>query len=173
MHLRPLAIRELARVVEIDVSESGSAVYFVVEGQLILRDETWQRPHRSADHWHPYIEQWEELMERGGAAIGAFDESRLIGIAVIRYQLTERMAQLAALFVDDAYRRRGVATALMEEASRLARADGAQELYVSATPSESAVGFYTSQGFTLARPVNAELYEREPDDIHMVRALSS
>lgn len=173
MHLMPIAIHELARVEEIDVSESGSAVYSVVKGQLILREETWQRPHRSAAHWQPYIERWEGLMERGGAAIGAFADSRLAGIAMIRYQLTESTAQLDALFVDSAYRRRGIATALVEEASQLARASGAQELYVSATPSESAVGFYTSQGFALVRPVNAELYEREPDDIHMVRALSS
>lgn len=173
MHLRPLAIQELARVVEIDVSESGSAVYSVVKDQLILMEESWRRPQRSANHWQPYIEHWEGLMERGGAAIGAFADSRLVGIAVIRYQLTESMAQLDALFVDGAYRRQGIAKALVDEVSRLARAGGVQELYVSATPSESAVGFYTSQGFTLARPVNAELYEREPDDIHMVRALSS
>ncbi len=171
MHLRPMAIEELTQAEEIDVSESGSAVYSVAEGQLILREETWQRPRRSADHWQPYIEEWEGLIERGGAAVGAFADSGLVGIAVIRYQLTESMAQLAALFVDCAHRRQGVATALVEEVSRLACADGAQELYVSATPSESAVGFYTSQGFTLARPVNAELYAREPDDIHMTCAL--
>lgn len=173
MHLRPLAMQELAWVEQIDVSESGSSVYSVVEGQLVLKQETWQRPRRSADHWQPYIEYWQALMEQGGAAIGAFAGSRLVGIAVIRYQLTASMAQLAALFVDSAYRRRGIADALVDEVSRLAHAGGAQALYVSATPSESAVGFYTSQGFALARPVNAELYEREPDDIHMVRALSS
>src|SRR5690348_3985574 len=154
VHLRPLAIHELARVEEIDVSESGSSVYVIVDGQLTLREETWHRPYRSATHWQPYIEQWERLMERGAAAIGAFADSRLAGVAVIRYQLTESMAQLDALFVDEEYRRRGVAKVLMEEVIRLARASGAQELYVSATPSESAVGFYTSQGFTLARPVN-------------------
>ena len=173
MYLRSIAIHELARVEEIDVSESGSFVYSIVDGRLTLKEESWQRPHRSAAHWQPYIEQWEGLLEREGAAIGAFAGSRLVGIAVIRYHLTESMAQLDALFVDGAYRRRGIAKALVEEVSRLACAGGAQALYVSATPSESAVGFYTSQGFTLARLVNAELYEREPDDIHMVRALSS
>jgi GNAT superfamily N-acetyltransferase len=81
------------------------------------------------------------------------------------------MAQLAALFVDRAHRRQGIATALTDAGIRLARGDGAQELYVSATPSESAIGFYTSQGFILAQPVNTELYEREPDDIHLVRPL--
>jgi GNAT superfamily N-acetyltransferase len=94
-----------------------------------------------------------------------------VGIAVLRYRLTAGLAQLAALFVDRAHRQQGIATALTDVVIRLARGDGAQELYVSATPSESAIGFYTSQGFTLAQPVNSELYEQEPDDIHLVRPL--
>jgi hypothetical protein len=47
----------------------------------------------------------------------------------------------------------------------------ATELYVSATPSVSAVGFYLSQGFRLAETVNEALYAMEPEDTHMVRRL--
>jgi GNAT superfamily N-acetyltransferase len=82
------------------------------------------------------------------------------------------MAQLDALFVSNGYRRRGIATRLLSRIVRLARADGADQLYVSATPSESAVGFYTSQGFRLAEKVNRELYLLEPEDIHMIRSLA-
>jgi GNAT superfamily N-acetyltransferase len=171
VHLRPMAMKDLVRVREIDVAESGSTVYTVVAGQLTLTEQIWQRPSRSASQWQPYIEEWETLLQRPGAAIGAFAEGRLVGIAVLRYRLTAGMAQLAALFVDRAHRRQGIATALTEAVIGLARGDGAQELYVSATPSESAIGFYTSQGFLLAQPVNSELYEREPDDIHLVRPL--
>lgn len=106
---------------------------------------------------------------RGGAAIGAFAEGGLVGITMVRYRLADSTAQLAALFVDAAHRRQGIAAALTGEVIRLARDEGARELYVSATP--SAVGFYTSQGFRLAERVNQELYEREPADIHMLRAL--
>jgi GNAT superfamily N-acetyltransferase len=169
--LRPLQIDELARVEEIDVLESGSTIYTVVEGKLLLRQETWQRPRRSAERWQPYVEEWKALLERGGAAIGTFEDRKLAGIAVLRVRLTESMAQLAALFVDHAYRRRGLGAALTQEVILLAQADGAHELYVSATPSASAVGFYTSQGFRLAKRVDKSLYEREPDDIHMIRAL--
>jgi GNAT superfamily N-acetyltransferase len=164
-------MEDLVRVQEIDVAESGSTVYTVVEGHLALTEETWQRLARSASQWQPYIEEWETLLQRRGAAIGAVAEGRLVGIAVIRYRLTEDMAQLAALFVDRAHRRQGIATTLTEAVIQLARGDGARELYVSATPSESAIGFYTSQGFILAQPVNTELYEREPEDIHLVRPL--
>lgn len=165
-----MATDELTRVEEIDVSESGSTVYKVVEGKLTLTQEDWQRASRRS-RWQPYVEEWGVLLERGGAAIGAFADGRLVGIAVIRYSLTDSMAQLAALFVDHDHRKQGIATALVAEVIRLAQADGACELYVSATPSQSAVGFYTSQGFTLAPVVNQDLFEREPEDIHMVRAL--
>ena len=166
-----MALEELARVREIDVSESGSAVYTVVDGQLALTEEPWQRSPRSTSQWQPYIEEWEALLQGRGAAIRASAEGRLVGIAVIRYRLTEDMAQLAALFVDRAHRRQGIATALTDEVIRVVRGEGAQDLYVSATPSESAVGFYTRQGFTLAQPINRALYEREPDDIHLARPL--
>jgi GNAT superfamily N-acetyltransferase len=172
MDLRSMALGELARVREIDVSEDGSTVYTVVDGQLTLTEETWQRSPRSASQWQPYIEEWEALLPGRGAALGAFAEGRLVGIAVMRYRLTVGRAQLVALFVDRAHRRQGIATTLTDEVLRRARRAGAQDLYVSATPSESAVGFYTRQGFTLAQPINPELFEREPEDIHLIRSLS-
>ncbi len=60
---RPVAIAELARVVEIDVSESGSVVYSVVAGRLVLRGTAWRRSPRSADHWRSYVAEW-----KGGVA---------------------------------------------------------------------------------------------------------
>jgi hypothetical protein len=41
-------------------------------------------------------------------------------------------------------------------------------VYVSATPSESAVGFYTSMGFTPTPDPIPELFALEPEDIHMI-----
>jgi hypothetical protein len=52
-------------------------------------------------------------------------------------------------------------------------ADGARKLYVSATPSVSAVGFYRNRGFELAEEVNKELFELEPEDIHMIMKLKA
>ena len=44
----------------------------------------------------------------------------------------------------------------------------AENVYVSATPSESAVGFYKSLGFTLIAEPLPELFALEPEDIHMI-----
>ena len=45
---------------------------------------------------------------------------------------------------------------------------GATSVYVSATPTGSAVGFYLGRGCTLADPVHPALFADEPDDIHLV-----
>ncbi len=168
--LRLLAADELSRVHEIDVSESGTFVYRYVAGRIEPVDETWRRVPR-AEAWQRYVEDWRAVLAAGGAAVGAFAGEALAGIAIVRYRLEGDMAQLVGLFVSRDVRRQGVATRLVDEVARLARAHGARELYVSATPSESAVGFYTRQGFRLAERVNPELYALEPDDIHMIRAL--
>jgi ribosomal protein S18 acetylase RimI-like enzyme len=75
------------------------------------------------------------------------------------------------LHVSRQARRQGVARRLTDEVVRLAREGGARELYVSATPSESAVGFYLRQGFRPTTRVDEVLYRLEPEDIHMVRPI--
>ena len=57
------------------------------------------------------------------------------------------------------------------QALTLVKAQGADQLYVSATPSESAIDFYLSQGFALAKQVHKDLYALEPEDIHLLRQL--
>ena len=47
-------------------------------------------------------------------------------------------------------------------------AAGARSLYVSATPTGSAVGFSLGRGCRLADPVHPELFTDEPEDIHLV-----
>ena len=80
------------------------------------------------------------------------------------------VAQLAYLHVSRLYRRRGVAARLARELMRCASEPGARRIYVSATPSESAVGFYRSPGFRPTDPM-PELLELEPDDVHMIAEL--
>lgn len=106
--------------------------------------------------------------------MGAFDGERLVGLAILRdrLRLQPNVAQLSALFVSQSHRRQGVAVRLVNEIVRLARASGAHTLYVSATPSVSAVSFYVSQGFQLAAQVDPDLYALEPEDIHLTRPLT-
>ena len=171
MEIRVLAVGELARAVEIDVTEDG-AVVLEQRGMVIAaRDETWSRPARTAERWQVFIDHWLAFVPASGAALGAFDRGRLVGIATVRRGIRPGKDQLEALFVDRAHRRRGVATALIEVVAALARDGGARTLYVSATPSESAVGCYRRLGFEPTADPIPELLELEPEDVHMVLAL--
>lgn len=77
-------------------------------------------------------------------------------------------AWFAFLHVSRAHRRRGVAATLWAAGSEIAADAGAASMYVSATPSGSAVGFYTSRGCRLAEPPHPALFAKEPDDIHLI-----
>ncbi len=175
--VRELAAEELGRIAEIDRSEHVTTGYAMRDGQLAAEPVEWEVPRWAlvGDGPHSvarYVRASRTcLTELGGTAFGAFVEGRLAGIAIFRPHLTETMAQLAALHVSRPYRRRGVATRLFAEVLRLARESGARSLYVTATPSESAVGFYLRQGFAPAATPHPALLELEPEDIHMTLSL--
>ena len=171
MHVRPLHRDELTHIAEIDVTEDGDLIYRNVEGRLVVESTTWHRPRWDAGECQRRIADFSDDMDRGDTVLGAFDGDLLVGAASLRYRLTEDMAQLVSLHVSQSQRRRGVATALVDEILRLAQASGAQRIYVSATPSDSAVGFYRSKGFDLAEQVDEELVALEPEDIHLIKGL--
>jgi GNAT superfamily N-acetyltransferase len=109
-------------------------------------------------------------LEAGGVFLGAFVAGKLVGVAVLggeRIGARSDQLQMAFLYVSNGYRRRGIATGLMDEVCRRARQNGARQLYISATETESAVGFYLGYGCRLAETVDAALYELEPADIHL------
>jgi GNAT superfamily N-acetyltransferase len=174
--IRELPHEDIDRVGEIDRSEHITTGYVVKNGVLESRQVDWRVPRWSEDPSRGFsvqtrIEEWKPLLDDRGVLLGALDGDTLAGIAILRPELSEGIAQLAALYVDRKYRRRGVATALVAEVERLARKEGAAKLYISAVPSESAVGFYLERGFAPTEHVNRELFDLEPDDIHMTKTL--
>jgi ribosomal protein S18 acetylase RimI-like enzyme len=162
---------EIARIAEIDRSEQVTLGYVFREGKLEAEKVDWQVPRWFAagpEHSvQAMVEFLSPLLEGGATMWGAFEGDSLVGVMVYRPDLTEIMAQLVFLHVSNGYRRQGIAARLTAECIRLAQADGAKQLYVSATPSESAVGFYQNQGFRLVDKPHPELHALEPEDIHM------
>ena len=171
IEIRDLAVDELGHAVEIDVTEDGSVVLEQRGTAIQARPEEWHRPARDAAGWRDFEARWRAFVPASGAALGAFAGTRLVGIATLRRAIRPGLDQLEALFVDRAHRRLGVAAALVAELEALARSGGARQLYVSATPSESAVGFYRSRGFVPTAAPIPELLEHEPEDVHMTLAL--
>jgi len=162
---------QVHRLGELDVSESGDTVYKWIEGRVEATHQEWHRPRWDDAAIRQHSEMVTDALARGGVMLGALDGELLVGVAVLHYKLTNDMAQLAGLWVSRDYRQHKVAAGLVQEIVRLAKENGARALYVSATPSGSAVGFYQSQGFQPTLQMNQELYELEPEDIHMIKEL--
>lgn len=174
---RSMQPSEVTRVAEIDRSEHITLGYRREDGELKTMAVNWQVPPwlaqgAGAHTVQAQIDFLRSHLKAGGLLFGAFDGERLVGLGLMRPDLAPGQAQLAFLHVSRAYRRMGIAARLAERLEQAAGESRATEMYVSATPSESAVGFYTSRGYSPTRQVNAGLVQLEPDDIHMVKMLA-
>ncbi len=176
MEIRRLRPEDLKLIGDIDRSEDIGIGYSVENGELISVSVNWAvprwSPSGSGEHSVQHqIDTWSPVLERGGVLLGAFDGAVLAGLAIVETEFEPGMTWLAFMHVGRSHRRRGVATALWTEAERIAAASDADTIYVSATRSESAVGFYLSRGCALAATPHPNLYAQEPDDIHLTRSL--
>ena len=154
--IKQLEKSQISLLGQIDRSEYIDTHYIYKNGVLETEVVAWDVPtwsNGAGDHSvGNLINECQSVLAADSVLLGAFDGEKVAGIAILRHNLTEHMAQLALLHVSRAHRRQGVARRLTEEMVRLSKATGATEMYVSATPSGSAVGFYTSQGFKVAPP---------------------
>ncbi|MGB2984122.1 MAG: GNAT family N-acetyltransferase [Candidatus Bipolaricaulia bacterium] len=177
MEVRTMLADDLARIRDIDRTEEIRIGYRQEGTELIEMSVDWDDAGwREGDGEHSFgemIRGADHYLSLGGTAIGAFDGDRLAGIAIYRPRLTESMGQLALLHVSSGHRRSGIASLLFAEVLALAQSDGATALYVSATPSESAVGFYHRQGFSPTDKPDPALLAEEPEDIHMTLDLDA
>ena len=80
----------------------------------------------------------------GGRTVLAESDGQLLGFSVVLPR-DDGDAELDGLFVEPTYWRHGIGRALVEQAERIASADGAANLWVTANT--SALGFYDSCGF--------------------------
>jgi GNAT superfamily N-acetyltransferase len=177
MEVRRLPADDVALLATIDRTEHVDVEYRVVDGRMQQIPATipdiapWEPtgsgPHSVAAH----VAFCESAVARGGILLGAFDGDQTAGLAIINPTFEPQLAWLAVLHVSRPFRRKGAAQSLWNVAADIAAANGAASMYVSATPTESAVGFYLRQGCRLADPVHPELFAAEPDDIHLVRSL--
>lgn len=172
--IRAMAGFELARIGEIDRSERITQQYRQ-RGQMLelievdLDAPRWGEPGEATIEHR--IDQWTRLVSAGGVPLGAFDGDHLIGFAVYMRASPETPANFAVLHVTKPWRRHGVGCELTSEVIRLARAEGMQRLYLSATPTRGTVDFYMRQGFMPLATPDERLFALEPDDIHMERVL--
>jgi predicted N-acetyltransferase YhbS len=167
---RSLARAELDRIWEIDRTELVETVYSLVGGKLAL-----QRQRHDVKGWpssepEKYAPIMLDCFDRGGWFHGLFDGAKLVGTAVLdgRFIGGERkQLQLAFLHLSAGYRDRGLGRQLFALAADEARRRLARALYISATPSQHTIDFYLGLGCALARELDPQLFELEPEDIHL------
>jgi GNAT superfamily N-acetyltransferase len=171
--VEPLPNDALSRIAEIDRSETVRTLYTQRGTELVPRAVNEEVPDFFAEgesHSIPsLVAEWQPDLDAGGVLIGAFVDGALAGIAMLGIEVEEAVPQLALLFVSRPHRRMGVGDALLGEIEHLARERGARALYVSAVPSDSAVGFYASRGFRPVEPLPGP-FAKEPEDVHMLLA---
>jgi predicted N-acetyltransferase YhbS len=108
--------------------------------------------------------------DRGAWFYGLFEGGKLIAVVILDNKFIGRRAdllQLKFLHVSSAYRGQGLGLRLFNLAVDRARAQGAKGLYISATPSENTIDFYLQRGSVVTAEPDPELFELEPEDIHL------
>ncbi len=168
---------ELGRVGEIDRTELIDTLYVQRGSELIEQTgsdwnaSAWDPAGRGEHSVAAQREALEREVDMGAVALGAFAGDRLVGIGVVLPHLRPGVAQLAFLYVDSSRRAAGIGGRLSDELERIAADAGDAEVVVSATPSENTVRFYRGRGYEPMAEPFAELFELEPEDIHMLKRL--
>lgn len=173
---RPLITADLPRIRDIDRSERIDALYVQHGTQLEKIAGDFSSPNWEAEGTgeHSFASQQahvESLIAAGGTALGAFDNDRLVGIGIVVPHLRPGIAQLAYLHVSNGYRAAGIGKRLSMDLDRMAVEGGDSEIVVSATPSQNTVRFYMARGYKPMAEPFPELFELEPEDIHLHKQL--
>jgi predicted N-acetyltransferase YhbS len=171
---RELLRNEIPQIWNIDHREVIENVYYFENGRLVLKPEHYDMqgwPPGEAEHYTPMLY---ECFARGGWFCGAFDEGKLVGVAILDNKFIGKdndQLQLKFLHASRDYRGQGLGKKLFHLAAEKARDLGAKQMYISATPSENTVNFYMRLGAVVTKEPDPELFALEPEDIHLEYAI--
>ena len=173
IEIRELGAEGIELIREIDRSEHIDTQYTIEDGRIVSESVEFEVPPWDAEGHGDHssarrIAEFRPVVEAGATLLGAFIDNQFAGIAIVDPSFEEDIAWFAFLHVSRRYRRSGVASALWASGEEIATNAGATSIYVSATPSGSAVGFYTTRGCRLAESPHPALFAKEPEDIHLI-----
>lgn len=170
MNIRFLQRAEISLIWQIDRREIVQNIYILRSGKLVLKSdyfdiEGW--PPGEADLYTPLLL---DCYDRSGTFWGAFETSRLVGVAILESKFIGTQhdtLQLKFLHVSRSLRKQRLGSRLFNMAVERAKTLGAKKLYISATPSENTINYYLRLGCILATEIDPELITLEPEDIHL------
>lgn len=170
MNIRILQRDEIPLIWQIDRREIVQNIYVLQEGKLVLKPDYFDIQGWPLGEAELYTPMLFDCYDRGGVFWGAFENDKLIGVAILESKFIgsqHDMLQLKFLHTSHDYRKQGLGTRLFNLAVEKARELRAKKLYISATPSEHTVNYYRQLGCVLATETDPELFALEPEDIHL------
>lgn len=172
---REMAIEDLKKLGEIDRSDYSNQVYIIKNGKLICESIEFNHPGFNSRTIQEIINEYSDLLTKGMHTFyGAFDGETLIGIAGFEVKFRGRnmdMYDFGPLWINRESRGLGIGKKLFNISASQAKAMGAKKLYISATPVKSTVDFYIKMGCKVTDDIDIELFNAEPEDIHMEKVL--
>jgi predicted N-acetyltransferase YhbS len=176
MNIRLLERNEIPLIWQIDRREIVENIYVLQDGKLVLKPDYFDIQGWPPGEAELYTPMLFDCYDRGGAFWGAFENDKLIGVAILESKFIGSQhdtLQLKFLHTSHDYRKQGLGTRLFNLAAEKAKALGAKKLYISATPSEHTVNYYMRLGCVLATEIDPELFALEPEDIHLEYVIST
>ena len=176
---RAMPPHELSRIGEVNRQEVVHAVFvpesdesgFGIIARLVEKEPPAKLPPWGAEGAASRAQAWEPILSGGGKLYGTFVDNRLVGFVLLGPKNADNSGEIAALFVDEAYRRLGVAGELLTWAEEQATALGMDSLYLYSNPTESAVKFYLNAGFGIVGLISKEIVPSLPGDVVMAKHL--
>jgi ribosomal protein S18 acetylase RimI-like enzyme len=127
-----------------------------------------------------FVDDWDQVKleslcqyfkDVNGLVIFAYDQTKVVGFIVVDWYEFDGYVNVPYVHVDKTYRGLGIGQSLMLFASKLVKDNGLDKLYLSTHPDIAAQAFYANMGCILAKNINQDLYDIEPLDIQLERAL--
>lgn len=128
-------------------------------------EEDWTEENKQT-----IIHHFRLVIENGGAVVAAVKEQKVYGFAVIEATTFGEKAmyrELSYIHVSRNLRGTGIGRLLFQKAGAVAKALGAEKLYIGAHPSVDTQKFYQKMGCVHAQEVNPIIFSREPRDIQL------
>ncbi|MGD8832645.1 MAG: GNAT family N-acetyltransferase [Pseudomonadales bacterium] len=176
VEIRVLARKDLRRVGEIDRTERIDVLFEQRGTELVAHQGRWDAAGWDPEgHGEHSVEAQRQALlhydEAGGVSRGVFSNGRLVAIGVVVPHIRPGIARLAYLHVSRAFRSAGIGGRLCASLEDIARCTAHNEIVVTATPSENTVRFYLRRGYLPMEQPLPELFELEPDDVHMAKLI--
>jgi len=180
IHYREMAPAEIGRIGEVDRTESVAGEFVVTRDGTGFGLRATFVAHETPEPVPPWgeagtrrrIESWRPHLDRGGSLYGAFDRERLVGFVILGPRLPDASAEVVALFVDRAYRRRRIGDALTGWAEDKARRLGVRAVFAYSNPTESAARFYLKHDYEIVGLVSKEVVPGLPGDLVLAKRLT-